>query len=82
MSEYYGIVKGNRGEATRCGHKTGGIEATAKSWRSRVTVAYWWHPGHRETWVTVTAVGTDGCAHTLFRGPETALSEVPGSVYP
>lgn len=34
MSEFYGILQGSRGEATRCGSKASGIEATAETWGS------------------------------------------------
>lgn len=34
MSEFYGRIQGSRGEATRCGSKSSGIEATAETWHS------------------------------------------------
>ena len=36
MSEFYGRLQGNRGEATRCGSKASGIVVTAESWTSVV----------------------------------------------
>jgi hypothetical protein len=34
MSEFYGRIQGNRGEATRGGTKASGISATAETWHS------------------------------------------------
>ena len=36
MSHFYGTVRGGRGEAHRCGHKTTGIRVTAKTWGHRI----------------------------------------------
>ena len=36
MSHFYGIIRGNRGNATRCGSKDSGIHATIKSWDNTV----------------------------------------------
>lgn len=36
MSHFYGIVQGGRGEATRTGHKTTGLVATAASWKGAI----------------------------------------------
>lgn len=33
MAHFYGQIKGNRGEATRIGHKTSGLEASVNGWR-------------------------------------------------
>ena len=38
MSHFYSGVFGGRGEATRCGHKTTGIEAMAKNWHGKVII--------------------------------------------
>ena len=38
MSHFYSSIQGGRGEATRCGHKTTGIEAMAKNWEGKITV--------------------------------------------
>lgn len=32
MSHFYGTVQGNRGEATRCGHKSSGLTTEAAGW--------------------------------------------------
>jgi len=36
MAEYYGVIQGNRGEATRCGSKKSGLQTTAASWHGAV----------------------------------------------
>jgi hypothetical protein len=33
MSHFYGTLQGNKGEATRCGSKSSGVDAVAASWR-------------------------------------------------
>jgi hypothetical protein len=38
MSDYYGYLQGNRGEATRCGSKNSGITAHLRSWTNDVYV--------------------------------------------
>jgi hypothetical protein len=38
MSHFYGTLKGNRGEATRCGTKGSGVGVTAASWNGAVSV--------------------------------------------
>lgn len=42
MSHFYGIVQGNRGEATRGGSRDSGFTATAASWQGSVRV-YLYH---------------------------------------
>ena len=38
MSHFYGIVRGNRGEASRGGSKVSGYTATAASWSGSIRV--------------------------------------------
>jgi hypothetical protein len=38
MAHFYGILKGSRGETTRCGTRPSGISATVKSWNSALHV--------------------------------------------
>lgn len=42
MSEFYGVLRGNRGQATRQGTNGSGIFTRANSWHSQVAVSY--HP--------------------------------------
>jgi hypothetical protein len=41
MAHFYGILKGGRGEVTRTGHKTTGLETTAASHEGCVKVELW-----------------------------------------
>ena len=41
MSHFYGVLEGSRGQATRCGTKRSGMQATAASWRGAVDVRLW-----------------------------------------
>jgi hypothetical protein len=41
MSHFYGIVKGQAGEATRLGSKSSGLQTTAASWAGAVKVILW-----------------------------------------
>lgn len=38
MSYFYGVLQGQRGEATRTGSKSSGIHATAASWSGAISV--------------------------------------------
>ena len=44
MSHFYGKVKGNRGEATRCGSKNSGYIAVAASWDGAIEVRLIYDP--------------------------------------
>jgi len=39
MAHFRGVVQGGRGEASRNGHKTTGLTATAASWRGAIEVS-------------------------------------------
>jgi len=36
MSHFYGVLKGSRGEVTRCGAKSSGLSTTAASWSGAI----------------------------------------------
>lgn len=38
MSHFYGTLRGNRGEATRCGEQGSGIHTVAASWKGCIVV--------------------------------------------
>ena len=38
MSHFYGVLQGQRGEATRCGSQASGLTATAASWKGAIEV--------------------------------------------
>lgn len=60
MSHFYGTLKGNRGEATRCGTKGSGIDTYAASWRGTIHVRVFYNE----------KTGKDMCivAKTTWRG--------------
>lgn len=39
MSHFYGVVQGQRGDATRCGSKGSGLRAVAASWAGAIKVS-------------------------------------------
>lgn len=41
MAKYYGTVRGNRGEATKCGSAESGIRAAAQSYDGSVIIRIW-----------------------------------------
>jgi hypothetical protein len=51
MSHFYGKVMGSRGEATRCGDATSGLEATAAGWQGAVTVKVWQNPAGEDYFI-------------------------------
>jgi hypothetical protein len=56
MAHFYGTLKGSRGEATRCGTKSSGLQITAASWAGAVAVELYQN----------TATGEDMC-HVYLR---------------
>lgn len=43
MSAFYGMVRGNRGEATRGGSKISGYKASCQSWDGSVITNMWYN---------------------------------------
>ena len=69
MARFRGTVQGNRGEASRLGHATTGLETTAATWNQQFT-----------THLYVDSAGNDcvrisvrdlrhGASRTIFEGP-------------
>lgn len=42
MSHYYSRIRGARGEATRCGHRTSGINASVSTWTGAIHSRLYW----------------------------------------
>jgi hypothetical protein len=42
MAQYYGTIQGNRGEASRIGHKTSGLHSVTNAWGIGCTVLLSW----------------------------------------
>ena len=69
MSEFYGNVCGNRGEATRGGSANSGIRASACSWHGSVTVSLDAGGGGRKPILSVyAATGSQVGGRLIFRG--------------
>lgn len=60
MSHFYGETQGNRGEATRCGHKNSGIRSRAASWNVGCTVRIWWDAGLKQDVMSFTIDNGNG----------------------
>ena len=48
MSHFYGVLKGSRGEATRCATKSSGISTTTAGWQGAINVQVWHSAGGRD----------------------------------
>lgn len=74
MAHFYGNLKGSRGEATRCGTKSSGIQVSARSWSGSVSVELSDDEDYGEPCVIIRAAdGSHTGGHALFRGPLSAL---------
>ena len=74
MSHFYGTLRGNRGEATRCGSKASGLTTHAASWAGSVVSTVFEHTdkdGNVEDWVDVSLAPWRGSGSNvmLYRGP-------------
>ena len=55
MSRFYGSLKGNRGEATRCGTAKSGINSHARGWHIGARVSCFVNQdGQDEVWIRLT----------------------------
>jgi hypothetical protein len=45
MAHFYGKMKGNRGEVTRCGDRHSGLKATIASWEGAIEVELYHQQG-------------------------------------
>lgn len=71
MARFYGTVQGNRGEAHRIGHKSGGLRVRAKTWDYTI-VTQLYVDEHDVDCVDVSAVSV-GASLCLYIGPIKAL---------
>lgn len=73
MSQFYGTLNGNRGEATRCGTKKSGIVTHAASWKGAVRACVYWNEEEQEDWAIVTLTQWQGAGcyppRELYNGP-------------
>jgi len=69
MSHFYGTVEGNRSPATRCGHKTSGIQTAAASYEGSVRVSIEHVDGKDIATVRLAPWMGTGVHKVLYRGP-------------
>lgn len=73
MSHFYGIVQGNRGEASRGGSKASGQRTTCASWRGSVRCYAYYNEEWQADWVRVTLDTWQGRGQyppvILYHGP-------------
>ena len=71
MSHFYGILVGNRGEATRCGSKESGVRTATASWEGSVRVIAWYDAENDVDMVSVSLASWQGSGESqeLYLGP-------------
>ena len=69
MSHFYGKLQGGRGEATRCGHKSSGLQTVAASWDGAVKTDLHHEDGVDMVHVYLTKWHGRGVHKTLYIGP-------------
>lgn len=69
MAHFYGVIQGNRGEATRMGSKASGLETTAASWQGSVRVMLYELNGVDCAIVTLMPWHGKGATKELYSGP-------------
>jgi hypothetical protein len=60
MSHFYGIVKGHRGAASRCGSKNKGLYTIAAGWQGAIETTLWHEDGQDYYRITLTPWGSSG----------------------
>lgn len=71
MAHFYGTLQGNRGEATRMGHKGSGITTYTASWEGAIRVYAYYDEEKKQDFVVVskTAWHGRGDSKELYHGP-------------
>lgn len=69
MAHFYGVIKGARGQATRCGGRDSGMDTIAASWAGAVRVHAYDRGG--TDWVRVEMMPWRGAGthRVLYEGP-------------
>jgi hypothetical protein len=76
MSHFYGTLKGNRGEASRCGTKDSGMETYCASWRGAVRCKAYLKDGRDFVRVELTTWNGSGTQELLYDGPMGGINDV------
>jgi len=71
MAQFFGTIKGSRGEASRLGGKSSGLDTYAASWQGAVSVRLWHDEksGLDMAQVELTTHHSVGVHRSLYRGP-------------
>jgi hypothetical protein len=77
MAHFYGTIKGQRGEASRLGSKSSGLEVSACSWQGAVAVRLYAEDGVDMAEVSLAKHQGAGIDRVLYRGPV-----FPHALYP
>jgi hypothetical protein len=78
MAHFYGDLQGNRGQTTRCGAKSSGIDAHLRGWNIGVQVTVQHEDGHDTVYVYRTC-GSNGGYRTLIAKytADTPIASIP-----
>lgn len=68
MSEFYGMVEGNRGIGTRCGTASSGIKSSVQSWGGSVQMCLRYNLRGELMLEVSTSNGSSFYGNTIFRG--------------
>jgi hypothetical protein len=69
VAHFRGIIRGQRGEASRLGSKASGLDVQAASWQGKVTVHLWEKNGVDMALVELDQHHGKGTTRTLYNGP-------------
>lgn len=73
MSHFYGVLRGQAGETTRCGSKVSGVRTVAASWHGAIAVHVWFDEKTGEDRYRVDRI--PWCGNGKAYGPDEALAE-------
>lgn len=69
MAHFYGTLQGARGEASRLGHKSSGLQTVAASWNGAVRVSLEHRDGKDYATVELRPWHGRGTSRVLYDGP-------------
>lgn len=81
MAHFYGTLQGQRGQASRCGSKSSGIESYTASWSGAVRCYAYVDENTGEDWVTIALSPWHGrgISKTLYDGPINGKETIAGT---
>lgn len=80
MAHFYGVIEGARGQATRCGTKSSGMQTHAASWKGAVRTTLTERNGETHALVELIPWHSIGVSRLLYAGPVDPAPEQPGDV--